>query len=43
MLVIGEVPSRELLDLAWTIEDLDQAGAVARASVPETKIRNAAM
>lgn len=43
MLVIGEAPSRTLLDLAWTIEDLDQAGAVARASVPATKIRNAAM
>ena len=43
MLVIGEAPSRALLDLAWTIEELDQAGAVARASVPETKIRNAAM
>jgi 2-methylcitrate dehydratase PrpD len=43
MLVIGEAPSRALLDLAWTIEDLDQAAAVARASVPETKIRNAAM
>ena len=41
-LVIGEAQSRALLDLSWTIEDLDQAAAVAEASVPEAKLRNAA-
>ncbi|MGF1594279.1 MAG: MmgE/PrpD family protein [Kiloniellaceae bacterium] len=43
MLVIGEAASRALLDLAWTIEDLDRAAAVADASVPERKIRKSAV
>jgi 2-methylcitrate dehydratase PrpD len=43
MLVIGEATSRALLDLAWTIEDLDRAAAVADASVPETKFRKSAV
>jgi 2-methylcitrate dehydratase PrpD len=42
-LVIGEAQSRALLDLAWTIEDLGRAAAVAEASVPEAKLRNAAV
>ena len=42
-LVIGEAPSRALLDLAWTIEDIDRAAAVAAASVPAAKLRNAAV
>jgi 2-methylcitrate dehydratase PrpD len=42
-LVIGEAEARALLDLAWTIEDLGRAAAVAVASVPEAKLRNAAV
>ena len=42
-LVIGEAQSRSLLDLAWTIEEIGQAAAVAHASVPEAKLRNAAV
>ena len=42
-LVIGEAPSRALLDLAWTIEDLDRAAAVAEVSVPTAKLQNAAI
>src|SRR5690606_4255075 len=41
-LVIGEAQSRALLDLAWTIDDLGRACAVAEASVPEAKLRDAA-
>lgn len=41
-LVMGEPQSRALLDLAWTIDGLDRAAAVAEASVPEAKLRNAA-
>jgi 2-methylcitrate dehydratase PrpD len=33
--VIGEARSRDLLALAWRIDDLDDAAAVARASVPQ--------
>ncbi len=33
-LVIGETQARDLLALSWTIEGLDEAAAVARASVP---------
>lgn len=40
-LVIGEPQSRALLDLAWGIEALDRAAAVAQASVPESKLLNA--
>ena len=32
--VIGEAQTRSLLDLAWTLEDIEQAATVARASVP---------
>jgi len=42
-LVIGESQSRALLDLAWTIEDLDRAAAVAEASVPAVTLKNAAL
>jgi 2-methylcitrate dehydratase PrpD len=42
-LVIGEAQSRDLLALAWTIEDLDRAAAVALASVPETRLRGAVL
>jgi len=42
-LVIGDAQARALLDFAWTIEAIDRAAAVARASVPETAIRNAAV
>src|SRR3546814_316955 len=41
-LVIGEAEARALLDLAWAIDDLDRAAAVAAASVPEATLRNAA-
>ncbi len=33
-LVIGEAQTRDLLALAWRIDELDQAAVVARASVP---------
>jgi 2-methylcitrate dehydratase PrpD len=33
--VIGEARTRDLLALAWRIDDLDDAAAVARASVPQ--------
>jgi len=42
-LVIGEVPARALLDIAWDIESLERAAAVADVSVPEAKLRNAAV
>jgi 2-methylcitrate dehydratase PrpD len=42
-LVIGEAQSRSLLDLAWTVEEIGQAAAVAHASVPAAKLRNAAV
>ncbi len=41
-LVIGEERSRSLLATAWKLADLDEAAAVARASVPETPMRVAA-
>jgi hypothetical protein len=34
-IVIGEARTRELLALAWRIDDLGEAAAVARASVPQ--------
>jgi 2-methylcitrate dehydratase PrpD len=34
-LVIGEARTRDLLALAWRIDDLGEAAAVARASVPQ--------
>lgn len=33
-LVIGDVRSRRLLDLAWTVDAIERPGEIARASVP---------
>jgi hypothetical protein len=35
-LVIGDVQSRELMQIAWSLPDLPDAGEVAQRSVPQS-------